>query len=307
MRREFPRSTTSLSPYRRDGWLRTSSSSQKDTRERNTAPRLTSLLTTAALTALTWAVVSGAPAQATLKADYVFENTRASSIPAPALTDLGAGNSFVTDTVDSVSRIVLQFPEGNGLSLSPTLGVIPSGTYTIVILFRFATVSGFRRIVDFKNGTSDRGLYNESSNLVFFDVADGSHTPIGAGIYVQVALTRDAGGNVVGYVNGTPQITFTDGSNLAVIDGSTTLRFFQDDTEFPDEASAGAVARIRLFDTALSPLEVAALDSCQAPPRSRRCPSGASLCSQRFWPPAGSSWPGGTAATPRSNASLVAR
>ena len=141
-------------------------------------PRLTSLLKTVALTALMWAALSGVPAQATLTADYQFENTRASSIPAPTLTDLGAGNTFITDTVDAVSRIVLQFPQGNGLSLSPTLGVIPSGTYTIVLLFRFTTVSGFRKIVDFKSGTSDNGLYNLDSHLAFFPVVTGLATPI---------------------------------------------------------------------------------------------------------------------------------
>jgi len=219
------------------------------------------VLRTVALTGLTWAVLSGAAAHAALKADYQFENTLASSTPAPpALTDLGAGNSFVTDTVDAVSRIVLQFPQGNGLSLSPTTGVIPSGTYTIVVLFRFDTVFGYRKIVDFKNGTSDNGLYNLDSNLRFYNVALGSGTPIGAGVYVQVVLTRDASGNVVGYVNGTQYISFADGGSLAVIDGSNTLRFFKDDTLQGTENSAGAVARIRLFDTALSSSEVAALD-----------------------------------------------
>jgi len=44
--------------------------------------------------------------------------------------------------------------------------------------------------------------------------------------------------------------------NVGVIDENNTLRFFVDDG---DEESAGAVARLRLFDTALSAAEVRAL------------------------------------------------
>ena len=73
---------------------------------------------------------------------------------------------------------------------------------------------------------------------------------------MQVVLTRDGSGQVVGYVNGRPQFAFLDSGNDGVIVGDT-LRFFKDDG---GEESAGAVARIRLFDTALSAAEVAALD-----------------------------------------------
>ena len=125
------------------------------------------------------------------------------------------------------------------------------------MLFRFNDVSSYKRIIDFKNGTSDRGLYNYSGKLHFYSSATGNTTAIAAGTYVQVVLTRDALKNVVGYLNGIQEFSFADTGDDALIDAANTLRFFKDDG---GESSAGAVARIRLYDGALTANEVAALD-----------------------------------------------
>jgi len=199
-------------------------------------------------------------AQAALTGDYQFQGSLASSAGlAPSLSNLGAGNTFGTENMDGTNLSVLAFPLGNGLVLPSTTGVIPNATYTIVILFRFETVEGYRRIVDFKSGTSDNGLYVHDGVLEFYPQTSGSPVPIAASTYVQVALTRDNAGHVVGYVDGIQAIDFADAGSDAVIDASI-LRFFQDDSVIGDEASAGAVARIRLFNAALSPSEVAGLD-----------------------------------------------
>lgn len=203
-----------------------------------------------------------AVAQPMLKADYQFQNTLTSSVSeAPALINLG-NNTFATATVDGTQRTVLNFAQNNGLALSPTAGLIPNDAYTVVILFAFRDVNGYRRILDFKNGTSDNGLYVFSGQLTFFPVVFGPGAPIAANAYVQVVLTRNAGGNVAGYVNGVQQFSFADSGGLAVIDANNTLRFFQDNTSggAGNEASAGSVARIRLYDGALSASAVAALD-----------------------------------------------
>jgi hypothetical protein len=209
---------------------------------------------------LLFASPRSASAQSSPTADYRFQNTKTSSVgtTVPALTDIGPGtNTFTTATVDGASRRVLSFPQGNGLKLSPTTGVIPNGgTYTIVVLFELDSVSGYRRIIDFKNGTNDRGLYVHEGKLEFFPHASGTSTPITANTYVQVVLTRDASsGTVVGYVDGAQQFSFTDTAGDAVIDSSfNTLRFFRDNEAIggvSTEHSAGSVARIRLYNTAL--------------------------------------------------------
>ncbi|HEX9120155.1 MAG TPA: LamG-like jellyroll fold domain-containing protein [Terriglobales bacterium] len=198
-----------------------------------------------------------------LVADYQFANVYTSSVGEdPALVDIGSGtNAFATDSVRGASQTVLVFPTGNGLQLSPTTGLFANAVYTVAALVRLDTISGYRRILDFKNATSDDGLYNLNGNLVFYPVASGSSAPIAAGAYAQVVLTRAADGTVTGYVNGVQQFSFADTSSLAVIDGANVLRFFKDDNAVQNENSSGAVARIRIWDGALTAAQVAALES----------------------------------------------
>ena len=172
-------------------------------------------------------------------------------------------NSFVTDTVDGESTNVLKFPYNNGLALSPTTDAIANNVYTVVMLLNFDEANKARRLIDFKNGASDGGLYADASNrLDFRGIANGASAVIPANTYVQVALTRDADKIVTGYVNGMQQFQFTDTNNDAVIDPNNTLRFFQDNLSggTTGEASAGSVARIRLYERALAASEIAALD-----------------------------------------------
>jgi hypothetical protein len=208
-------------------------------------------------------------------ADYRLQGKLSTSVgTAPALQKIGPEtNSFTTATVDGASRKVLTFPKGNGLKIAPTTGVISNGTYTIVVLFELNNVgddvSRFRRVVDFENGTSDSGLYIEkpavgSSILSFYRQGQGTvphlnSTPIAANKYVQVVITRDdASGFVKGYVDGTKQFEINDATSQdAVISSANTLRFFKDNTS---EHSGGSVARIRLFDSALSETDVGRLD-----------------------------------------------
>ncbi len=206
-------------------------------------------------------------AAVTPKADYRLHGTLASSVGSPpALTDLGPGtNAFATETVEGSPRAVLTFPYDNGVQLAPTAGVVHNDTYTIAVLFRFATVTGgqgWERIVDFKDGTNDHGLYVYNGVLELYPYARGTTPVIHAEEYVQVVLTRDFAGTVVGYVDGTRQFSFNDSvRGDAVIDASDTLRFFRDNETgvTPGEASSGAVARIQLYDQALNARQIAAL------------------------------------------------
>ena len=208
-------------------------------------------------------VLAGPAAAATLTADYRFAGSYASSVAgAPALAPLGPGaNAFAAETVLGTSQQVLRFPEGNGVSLTPTTGVVPSDSYTIAVLARLSTTSGYRRYVDFKNGTADTGLYDLDGTLDFYSYGSGTLSPIQPDAYAVVVLTRSAAGQLVGYVNGVQQFAFDDAAaGDGVISPDAVLRFFRDnETGANTEHSAGAVARIRLWDGPLSPVEVAAL------------------------------------------------
>ncbi|HEY1274837.1 MAG TPA: LamG-like jellyroll fold domain-containing protein [Thermoleophilaceae bacterium] len=214
-------------------------------------------------------------AAATLRADYRLAGTlEPSCCGAPALANIGDGNGFVADAVRGVRRPVLEFAAGGGVATA-SAGVVPSASYSIAALFRFDAIDGFRRVVDFQGGLLDAGLYNLDGQLAFFPFVSGQGdpAPIAADAYSQVVITRDgATGEVVGYVNGVPQVAFTDGGGDAVIGavagGSGGLRFFADDSsDNGGEQSAGAVARIRAWDGPLTPAEVASLEAPDPPPR----------------------------------------
>ena len=215
--------------------------------------------------ALTAALAVAVPADAagTLKADYRFQNTRASSVSGlPALTDLGGANRFAVQPVDGTNRTVLTFGAHHGLQLKPTTG-LPSDNYSIVLLVKLGNVDGYRRYVDFKHGTDDQGLYDEGGRLYFYGGEDADQVSIRRNAWEQVVLTRSASTKtVVGYVDGVKQITFQDTTNLAVIDATKTLIFFRDNLSGggTGEDSAGAVARIRLYSAPLTATQVKALD-----------------------------------------------
>ncbi len=207
-------------------------------------------------------MIAAGSAVAALSADYRFQNTMASTVAgAPALVDVGpTPNAFAVETVDGANRTVLAFQMSNGVRLSPTTAVTGGAVYTIVLLARLADVSGYRKYVDYKDGSLDDGLYNYSGSLDFYDYVTGAGAPIAAGAWRQLVVTRDGSGTVTGYVDGVEQFSFADGTGAGVVGAANALRFFIDDSETTGEDSAGAVARIRVYDQALTPAEVAALD-----------------------------------------------
>jgi uncharacterized protein (TIGR03437 family) len=207
-----------------------------------------------------------------LVADYQMRDALNSSVgSAPALTHLGS-NAFETVAIDDSPRRVLQFDPNNGVALTPTPGLISNQSYTIVLLFSLSNINGYRRLLDFKNGTSDFGLYNNSGLLQFKRRAftQGNNQVLQPNAVMQLAITRDSEGNVLVYVNGLRQLFFVDNESDAIINASNTLRFFRDDTG-DSESSAGLVARIRLFNTVLSGNDIAGLD--RLPNAQVGCPS----------------------------------
>jgi Concanavalin A-like lectin/glucanases superfamily len=192
-------------------------------------------------------------------ADYYFQGSLESSLgTAPDLVEIESGSSVFT--VDGrTGTTVLRFAGGRGLALAPTTHVIRSSDYTIEVLFRFDLLAGYRKVIDFKNGSADDGLYVLDGCLTFFPKEQDALTKIGSNAYVQVVLTRDPADRVVGYVNGVRQFAFDDRGGIAKVSGSNTLRFFVDDVTTTGEWSSGAVSQIRVFDRSLTANEVALL------------------------------------------------
>jgi hypothetical protein len=214
-------------------------------------------------------VGTGMASAATAVADYRFLNSRLTSAgTGPALTDVKStncgtknpANKFTTASVGGRTIPVLSFPKDNGLQLKPSRGVVGT-SYTIVVLFEFASDTLWRRIIDFSNSATDTGLYvDPSGDLSFYPYATGTD-PIAAGTWVQVVLTRAAGSKkLIGYLNGTKEFTYVDTPGAGVPDAKSTI-FFHDNTTggATCESSAGEVARIEIYHSALSASVVKAL------------------------------------------------
>ena len=201
--------------------------------------------------------------------EYSLDGTFADSLGGPSLLP----NGGVLNPTD------YSFDPNQGLTLSNAL--TNPAEYSILLDFSFSILNGYRRILDFKNRASDTGLYNLATAVNFYNVASGGavfapDTP------ARLVITRDAAtGLVTAYVNGLTQISFIDGSNLAVFDaGNAIMHFFIDDLAAPNEASAGRVSEIAIYDTALPAADVAVLGGpiVPEPGSGLLCLSGLATC-----------------------------
>lgn len=193
--------------------------------------------------------------------DFQFQNSLADTSGAAALEFVAAGPpGYFRDSVDGVETFAARFEQGEGFLLRDAGHWLGDGDYTISVLFRFEEILSWRRILDFKSRATDWGVYGYYGNLNFYPLVTGAGGAIEPGQYVQVVFVRNADGNAVGYVNGVKEIVFADTTSAAIPSEENHLLFFQDDLVVPNETSAGAVARIRIFDRALTAAQVGALD-----------------------------------------------
>jgi Concanavalin A-like lectin/glucanases superfamily len=129
----------------------------------------------------------------------------------------------------------------------------------VVMQFRLASAGTdeYARILNptLPADDSDNGLYLYNSYLVWYDDDDisGTEGAVPPEKYVEIAFTRNTAGKIRTYVNGEPDINYTEADAQAVIQNHL-LRFFVDNSN--DETSKGAVSRIRLYNDALTAKKV---------------------------------------------------
>jgi hypothetical protein len=197
--------------------------------------------------------VANSAQAASLTHQYNLNNTLADSL----------GGSSLVSNGGTLSASGYSFAPNQGLSLSNST---TGSQYSIVLDYSFADTSGYRKIIDFKNLTSDGGLYNLNTNLDFFPLGAGT-TVVSDNVPVRLVLTRNATGTTAGYFNGVQQFSFTDSSSLATFsEANNIINFFIDDSATgQSEASAGSVSKILLYDDALSVAEVGSLGNVNTP------------------------------------------
>ncbi len=210
--------------------------------------------------------------------DFQFNGTLESTGgTGPSLMDLGASNGFTTATVDGVSTTVFSFARNTGLGLD--VSALPDkNLYTLVALFESdgGGQFGFTRISQSKNFTSDvDGLYWLDSRFWL----NGNVGPNGVhqfGRFEQVVFVNDHG-SLSAYLDGTLQLSVAGDASVSA---ANLMHFFRD--EGPGEDFSGQVARLRLYDTALTSAEIAGLDRLAPVPEPREYAAAAGLALAAF-------------------------
>ncbi|MBX9680931.1 MAG: Ig-like domain repeat protein [Gemmataceae bacterium] len=183
---------------------------------------------------------------------YELNGSYADAMGGPAIAPFGAGGTLTATNY--------QFPDNLGLTLVNSALPTPAN-YSIEMVFNISDISGYVNLIEFKNQTSDKGLYSFNGALTFYN-APGATGPAGTianNTNVYLVLTRDSvTKTVVAYINGVQQFSFVDTANEADF-ASNPLHFFIDDTVVAGETSPGTVDRIRLFNTPLTATQVLAL------------------------------------------------
>ena len=172
---------------------------------------------------------------------YYFNGDFTEASGGPALTEVlscaATNGTFTTQPINTSSgscnggspQPVFAFTEGGGLSFPNNDNI--SGTYTIHMFFKFNALSGYQRIIDFQNGTTDNGLYTLNDCLNFYPTGNVPPCPyFVANTFYLFTLVRDSTTkNITVYVNGAAFTTYNDAADVYASPTSTTpIIFFRD-------------------------------------------------------------------------------
>lgn len=190
--------------------------------------------------------------------EYRFNNTFAEAgNRAPDLVPVCPGQ-FLSENVLLCNQTVYRFPANCGLQFDNTAaGNFLDDEYTIEMYFRFDELTSWKRILDFKNRTSDWGLYGFDGKVNFYNLVTSADAPFYTDKYAHILVTRQAATEeFIVYVDGLEYISFIDNGQEATLSDDNILSFFYDDVVVADEVSSGEVFLIRLYDYVLTPDQV---------------------------------------------------
>jgi len=219
----------------------------------------------------------------TLIVYYKFEGDLSDSLGGSTLTAFGTGNDgfnhnnatsgFGTDAGISGDTTYWYWTStlarGGGFWVDVNSSI--SSNYSVGVRFAFSqTGPSWKKIIDYKNMSSDTGFYFLSNNLYFYNYGGGS-TPISNNQIIDVIATRDgASGKFTAYIvidgHYYKELEVDDPANQAypmVVGGKTRFGFFFDDIATSAEAtSGGKVYSIKIWNGPITEEEVEeAMDS----------------------------------------------
>ncbi len=184
---------------------------------------------------------------------YQFNNTLSCIGGGPDLKQNCTG-TYSTDSLKliGISRPVYNFALNCGLVFYDTNNFISNGTYSIETYVALDDAGGgLRKIIDFKNLTTENGFYDNANKVIFKSPDTTSGEFFDDKVWTFVTLTRNGTTKLTTiYANGQYVSSFKDTkNNLAVYDANKKLTFFEDDTtNQQQDASSGKVALINIYN-----------------------------------------------------------
>lgn len=162
--------------------------------------------------------------------------------------------------------------KNKGLAL---VGAIPSEVYTIDLMIMFPALSvsstncdGYAKLIDFKNLTTDQGLYARESEVRFAtggcdEYQTTTDAPLKADTLTEITISRDAKQMISVWVNKKLEdgLTFTDRTGLATFDQAGAIAHFGDDDIMFDRGEwvSSVIREITIWDFPLSAEQVIAI------------------------------------------------
>jgi len=199
-------------------------------------------------------------AHAEIKADYIFTGSLTGNIAeAPDIEFLGSPVNFEMGLINGFSVDAIEIELGSGLRLDLSQWNL-CDEFTIVLHGYLDDIFGYKKLIDFREGLGDAGLYNNAGKLEYVVGQTALNTSLVDGIYFQLVMTRAPSGEVKVYLDRELQLEFMDDANGTSLCFSNNLYFFKDDTSTGIENPSGGIARITIYDTELSADEVGELE-----------------------------------------------
>ncbi len=129
---------------------------------------------------------------------------------------------------------------------------ILDGDYTIELYFQFSDVSKWKKVLDFRNRKSDRGLYlfDGRANVLMGMASD---EPVAqASSFVHILMSRNSQTKeLTVFAEGKKLFSMQDVAPIATLDDTQLLQLFTDDFIVDEEGSRGKVALFKIYRQAL--------------------------------------------------------
>lgn len=176
--------------------------------------------------------------------------------------------AYVTESIStsacasSPSVRAWSFPVSGGLRHANSAPTVITGSYSISMLLRYDPMdSGYARLIDFSDSTSDNGIYKLNDGVSFYPVGTFAAGSFVQGQDVFVTITREASTQLVSlFINGAAAGTYTDSGGLYA-PAATVMYFLMDNTTGSaaiHETDPGVIAYLQIRDTPMTAEEVVA-------------------------------------------------